>query len=175
MTVGNAVSFTGDDLSELVSGTTDAEGAIIRVFNILNINSATEFQVEDPANPGSVFPLTTESGSMTVSFANYRMAVWDISVDPVTTIVTLTIAQQTGQNQYAIIKQGNLYADVQLFVPGSAPPGLTRVTWTLVPESSSTETLFDFGSVQYVDPVDMYDPTDQYDKYLVFPKTNILV
>ena len=175
MTVGDAVSFVGDDLSGLVSGTTDAEGAIIRVFNILNINSATEFQVEDPANPGSVFPLTTESGSMTVSFANYRMAVWDISVDPVTTIVTLTIAQQTGQNQYAIIKQGNLYADVQLFVPGSAPPGLTRVTWTLVPESSSTETLFDFGSVQYVDPVDMYDPTDQYDKYLVFPKTNILV
>jgi hypothetical protein len=175
MTVGDAVSFTGDDLSGLVSGTTDADGALIRVFNILNINSVTEFQVEDPADPGNVFPLTTASGSMTVGFANYRMAVWEISVDPVTTIVTLTVSQQTGQNQYVIIQQGNQYAGVQLFFPGSAPPGLTRVTWTLVPESSSTETLFDFGSVQFVDPVDMYDPTDQYDKYLVFPKTNILV
>jgi hypothetical protein len=175
MTVGDAVSFTGDDLSGLVSGTTDADGALIRVFNILNINSVTEFQVEDPADPGNVFPLTTASGSMTVGFANYRMAVWEISVDPVTTIVTLTVSQQTGQNQYVIIQQGNQYAGVQLFFPGSAPPGLTRVTWTLVPESSSTETLFDFGSVQFVDPVDMYDPTDQYDKYLVFPKANILV
>jgi len=28
--------------------------------------------------------------------------------------------------------------------------------------------------MQFVDPVDMYDPTDRYDKYLVFPRTNIL-
>jgi len=175
MTVGDAVWFTGDDLSSLVSGTTDADGAVVRVFNILNINSITQFQVEDPANPGSVFPLTTAAGSMTVGFANYRMAVWTISVDPVSTVVTLTIEQQTGQNEYAVVQQGNQYAGVQLFFPGSAPPGLNQVTWTLVPESSSTETLFDGGSVQFVDPVDMYDPTDQYDKYLVFPKANILV
>ena len=175
MTVGDAVWFTGDDLSGLVSGTTDADGALIRVFNILNINDITHFQVEDPADPGNVFALTTESGAMTVGFANYRMAVWEISVDPVTTIVTLTVSQQTGQNEYVIVQQGNQYAGVQLYFPGSAPPGLERVTWTVVPESSSTETLFDFGSVQWVDPVDMYDPTDQYDKYLVFPKTNILV
>jgi hypothetical protein len=175
MTVGDAVWFTGDDLSSLVSGTTDADGAVVRVFNILNINSITQFQVEDPANPGSVFALTTAAGSMTVGFANYRMAVWTISVDPVSTVVTLTIEQQTGQNEYAVVQQGNQYAGVQLFFPGSAPPGLNQVTWTLVPESSSTETLFDGGSVQFVDPVDMYDPTDQYDKYLVFPKANILV
>jgi hypothetical protein len=24
-------------------------------------------------------------------------------------------------------------------------------------------------------PLDMYDPTDRYDKYLVFPKANVLV
>jgi hypothetical protein len=36
------------------------------------------------------------------------------------------------------------------------------------------ETTFDQGSVQWVEPVDMYDPTDAYDKYLVFPKQNIL-
>jgi len=175
MTVGDAVWFTGDNLSSLVSGTTDADGAVVRVFNILNINSITQFQVEDPVNPGSVFPLTTAAGSMTVGFANYRMAVWTISVDPVSTVVTLTIEQQTGQNEYAVVQQGNQYAGVQLFFPGSPPPGLNQVTWTLVPESSSTETLFDGGSVQFVDPVDMYDPTDQYDKYLVFPKANILV
>jgi hypothetical protein len=36
------------------------------------------------------------------------------------------------------------------------------------------ETFFDEGSVAFTEPVDMYDPTDQFDKYLVFPKANIL-
>ena len=148
---------------------------MIRAFVILNINDSTHFQLEDPANPGQVYPLTTASGDMSAAFANYRMGVWTINVDPVTEIVTLELTQQTGENQYTFIRQGNQYADVQLYVPGAPPPGQTRITWALVPESSSTETEFDFGSVQWVDPVDMYDPTDQYDKYLVFPKANILV
>jgi hypothetical protein len=37
------------------------------------------------------------------------------------------------------------------------------------------ETLFDGGSVEFIEPVDMYNPGDSNDKYLVFPKTNILV
>jgi hypothetical protein len=103
------------------------------------------------------------------------MGIWTISVDPDTTIVTLTLVQQTGENQYVTVAQGSQYGSSQLYVPGAPPPGLDRITWGSVPESSATETLFDFGSVQWTDPVDMYDPTDQYDKYLVFPKTNILV
>jgi hypothetical protein len=37
------------------------------------------------------------------------------------------------------------------------------------------ETFFDEGSVEFIEPVDMYDPADTNDKYLVFPKSNILV
>ena len=175
MTVGDTIWFNGDDLSGLVSGTVNAEGAVVRAFVILNINNSTQFQLEDPVNPGQVYPLSTASGGMSAAFANYRMGVWTINVDPITELVTLELTQQTGENQYTYIRQGKQYADVQLYVPASPPAGLTRITWTLVPESSSTETVFDFGSVQWVDPVDLYDPTDQYDKYLVFPKTNILV
>ena len=35
-------------------------------------------------------------------------------------------------------------------------------------------TTFDQNSMQFVDPVDMYSNTQVYDKYLVFPKRNIL-
>lgn len=36
-------------------------------------------------------------------------------------------------------------------------------------------TTFDASSLRFIVPVDMYDPTDTFDKYLVFPKSNILV
>ena len=42
-------------------------------------------------------------------------------------------------------------------------------------QAQTIETVFDSNSLQFIEPVDMYDPTDTYDKYLVFPKTNILV
>jgi len=35
-------------------------------------------------------------------------------------------------------------------------------------------TTFDGNSLQFIDPVDMYDPTQAYDKYLLFPKQNII-
>jgi hypothetical protein len=36
------------------------------------------------------------------------------------------------------------------------------------------ETVFDHNSLQFIAPVDMYSNTQAYDKYLVFPKRNIL-
>ena len=39
----------------------------------------------------------------------------------------------------------------------------------------SVSTTFDGASLQFEAPVDMYNPTDRIDKYLVFPKANILV
>jgi len=39
---------------------------------------------------------------------------------------------------------------------------------------SSTPTIFDGDSMQFIDPVDMYSNSQEYDKYLVFPKRTIL-
>lgn len=50
-----------------------------------------------------------------------------------------------------------------------SPPQIT--TFDLDP---GPETIFDGGSLQFIVPVDMYSNTDEYDKYLVFPKRNIL-
>jgi len=42
------------------------------------------------------------------------------------------------------------------------------------PTVSTNETVFDGTSVRFTSPVDNYEYTDKYDKYLVFPKKNIL-
>lgn len=124
---------------------------------------------------GTTTTLTTASGLMNVVFGNQRMAVFTISVDPVSTLVTLTPTTQTAESQYVQIQRGSRFAGQQLYYPTSPAEGYTLVNWIQVPESNVGETTFDEGSMAFEEPVDMYDPTDQYDKYLVFPKTNILV
>jgi hypothetical protein len=124
---------------------------------------------------GSNVTLTTVSGNMTANFGNTRMAVYTISVDPVTTLVTLTPTQLTAETQYIQINRGRQYGGQQLYYPTSPAPGYTVVAWTNVPASTSTETTFDGASMAFEAPVDMYNPTDRDDKYLVFPKANILV
>ena len=49
----------------------------------------------------------------------------------------------------------------------------TGATWdiTVVP---GVETVFDGGSIQFTDPADINTNTDAYDKYLLYPKRNIL-
>jgi hypothetical protein len=37
------------------------------------------------------------------------------------------------------------------------------------------QTIFDVNSMQFIAPVDMFNPSEANDKYLVFPKQNILV
>lgn len=45
---------------------------------------------------------------------------------------------------------------------------------TTNPTPSGNPTTFDGDSLRFTSPVDVYGKTDSYDKYLVFPKTNIL-
>ena len=47
------------------------------------------------------------------------------------------------------------------------------ITWT-TGVGSGLGTIFDQNSMQFTAPVDMYSNTQEYDKYLVFPKRNIL-
>jgi hypothetical protein len=105
---------------------------------------------------------------------NQRMAIYKINVDPITELVTLTLETQTSSNEFVQITRGNFYRSAQLYVPTTPGEGLTAISWLPLTTVVTTETLFDAGSVAFEDPVDMYDPTDAYDKYLVFPKANIL-
>ena len=52
-----------------------------------------------------------------------------------------------------------------------------NATWVPLPSSTTFDdstTVFDGNSLKFNAPVDMYTSGDQYDKYLVFPKRNIL-
>ena len=168
---------------------------------IANINNNTLIFVkqEDYSGPpGSSYPTTTdawtnylisydaapfdlagtefdESVVISNSPPNPRMAIWRITVDPITTIVTLTIEQNTATNDFVQVERGNFYRSAQLYRPSVPGPGLTLISWLPLETVVSDETIFDEGSVAFEEPVDMYDPTDRYDKYLVFPKSNILV
>lgn len=135
----------------------------------------TRFFTVSTSVGGTNTTLTTASGSMLMNFGNQRMAIFTISVDPVTTIVTLTPTTQPAETQYVQILRGNSFLGQQLYYPTSPAEGYTVVNWIQVPESNLGETTFDQGSMAFEVPLDMYDPTDRYDKYLVFPKANVLV
>ena len=135
----------------------------------------TRYFTVSTAQDGTNQVLSTASGTMTLNYGNQRMAMFTIAVDPVTTMVTLTPATLSAESQYVQINRGNQFAGQQLYYPTSPAEGYTVVNWIQVPESNVGETTFDQGSMAFEAPVDMYDPTDKYDKYLVFPKANILV
>jgi hypothetical protein len=128
-------------------------------------------------------PLTTTSGTMLVNYRNIRMSIWQVSITPgitpnVDDIISLTSVTQTVTNDFITSTQGLRYAaGTLLYRPATPQQDLTRINWQpLITATTiiSDETTFDLGSVQWIEPIDMYDPTDARDKYLVFPKTNIL-
>jgi hypothetical protein len=127
---------------------------------------------------GPQLTLTTslpEVEPMTALPYNERMAIYQIAVDPVTTVVTLTLVGQTQTNDFVVISRGSQYRSAQLYRPTAPGLGLTRVSWLPVTTVVTEETIFDQGSVAFIEPVDLYNPGQTNDKYLVFPKTNILV
>jgi hypothetical protein len=124
---------------------------------------------------GAALALSTDAGAMTATTYNERMAVYQISVDPVTEVVTLSVVDQTEATDYVQISRGSQYRSAQLYIPNVPASGLNRISWLTLTTVVTTETEFDQGSVEFIEPVDMYNPTDSNDKYLVFPKSNILV
>jgi hypothetical protein len=108
------------------------------------------------------------------SSLNLRMYIYTISVDPLDGQVTLTPTTVTEANDYVQIIRGSFYRSAELYHASAPGEGLTEISWLPLVTVTTEETTFDMSSVAFEDPVDMYDPTDAYDKYLVFPKTNIL-
>lgn len=164
LTVGQEIFFTGTVFGGIVANT---------VYFVHSVINTTTFRISATAG-GAVFALSTAAGSMVGRPANQRMAIYEISVDPTNDLVTLTLIEQTAVSDYVSITRGSFYTGAQLYYPSSPGPGLTTISWLPLVISPSEETTFDQNSVAFEDPLDMYDPTDQYDKYLVFPKTNIL-
>jgi hypothetical protein len=81
-----------------------------------------------------------------------------------------TILQAQAQGLAPLLNVGNTYINITgTNITGSG----TGATWDLETVGEDP-TIFDGGSMQFTAPVDMYSNTQAYDKYLVFPKRNIL-
>jgi hypothetical protein len=126
--------------------------------------------------------LTTATGDMTANWGNYRMDIYEISIQPATAtepaIVLLNPLQQVAPNYFVQVTQGITYNTAQLYRPTAPGSGLNLINWQsliTVITVIGNETTFDEASMQFIEPVDMYDTSDALDKYLVFPKANILV
>ena len=134
-----------------------------------------------PAEPP--LPLTDASGSMTANWGNSRLDIYEVTIVPAASAqnaptVQLSPYQQVAPNSFVTVTQGEYYNTAQLFVPTSPGPGLTLINWQPLITSITVvgnETTFDEGSMQFIAPVDTYTTSDALDKYLVFPKANILV
>jgi len=165
MRAGQPIKFTAGVIGGIVA---------MQQYYVLSVDSSTQFKIT--ASPSGITPvtLTNAAGSMTGEPANQRMAIYRINIDSAG-LIELTLIDQTYENQYVQITRGNFYRSANLFYPGSPGTGLTRINWQPLLTVVTTETTFDDTSLAFVEPVDMYDPTDTIDKYLVFPKQNILV
>lgn len=139
-----------------------------------------QFQVSQTPN-GTPVSLSNSSGIMFANYGNDRMAIYTVNITVVgdEEIVTLTLDTQTITDDYVSSSQGQKYAaGTLLYRPSTPQQDLTFVNWQPLITATTVitgETVFDGGSVAWIDPVDMYDTSDALDKYLVFPKANILV
>jgi hypothetical protein len=91
-----------------------------------------------------------------------------ITVQDVDSLGTILQAQAVG---FAVLDTvGDIYTNISgTNITGSG----SGATWDLIVVGQEP-TVFDGGSMQFTAPVDMYSVTQIYDKYLVFPKRNIL-
>jgi len=178
MDAGDVIWFTGDVFGGVINFNTNNQ-----VYYILDVPSATEFRITATQGGTTPVALSNAAGSMNAIWGNYRMGIWEITVVPGATAtepstLELSLIQQTSPNQFLQVTQGQFYNTAQLYRPTVPGPALTLINWqpfiTAV-VSVSSETTFDEASMQFIAPVDMYTTSDALDKYLVFPKTNILV
>jgi hypothetical protein len=200
-TVDIATDLAYSDVNNRTLDYINALGGLDGVISAINNNTLIFVKQQDyNGPPGSNYPNTEDAWqdylypydtigydaattefdeSITVpngdgSSLNDRMAIYTISVDPVTEFVTLTLTTPTEPNDFVQVERGNFYRSAQLRHPTAPGAGLTEISWLPLETVVEEETFFDEGSVAFTEPVDMYDPTDQFDKYLVFPKANIL-
>jgi hypothetical protein len=167
MVAGQQIVFTANQIGGL---------ELDAIYYVLDIYDATQFRITTTAGSTTPVTLTTaSSGTMTAQTADQRMAIYTIHVDPLSQCLQLTLTTQTQENDFVQVLGGDFYRTSFLYYPTVPGDGLTQISWLFLLTVVTDETVFDGNSLKFIAPVDMYDPTDTYDKYLVFPKSNILV
>jgi len=168
-------NITGSDIE--ISNTQGGSSLALTTDTGWFVIYRSAFSVSSNPNAAAPEPLLSDTGVMTVNYENDRMAIWEVSVEENGRLL-LILDQETVANDYVTSSQGLKYPNgTYLYRTPQPEQGLTRVNWQpllTVVTAISEETTFDENSIQWVEPVDMYAPTNLNDKYLVFPKVDIL-
>jgi hypothetical protein len=98
----------------------------------------------------------------------YRMIVGEDN------LVRLVEDSLTTTSSFVQVLSGATFAGEDLYIPTVPNPGFQFVSWTILEQTPAQETVFDGGSTRFIAPADQYNTTDEFDKYLLYPKTNIL-
>ena len=178
MTAGDTIWFTGDTFGDVTAFANNNQ-----IYYILSVVDGTHFTITDTVDGTTAVVLNTDTGSMTANWGNYRMDIYEVTVNAGLTesdpaYVTLSPLQQVAPNDYLIVTQGAYYNTAQLYRPTAPGPGFTLISWLPLITTITVvgnQTTFDQDSMQFIAPVDMYTTSTALDKYLVFPKSNILV
>jgi hypothetical protein len=174
MTAGDTIWFTGGTFGGVTGFSTNNQ-----IYYIYDVVNATQFRIATALDAVSPADLSTASGDMTANWGNYRMGIWEVSIGGVdNNVVSLALLAQTAPNDFLRVTQGQVYNTAQLYRPTTPGPALTLINWQPLLATITvigSQTTFDHDSMQFIAPVDMYDTSDALDKYLVFPKSNILV
>lgn len=145
-------------------------------YDLVPYETVTEVILSGEPDPRDGLPGTYDASlfdqsvvlSRTRRLAIYRMKVQENNQ------VTLEFVQDVDTYDYVQVRYGNTFADDQLYIPAAPTPGLSIITWSYIPETPRSETVFDGGSTRFINIADRWTDTDEFDKYLVFPRINIL-
>lgn len=116
---------------------------------------------------------TTFDTSPTVLTTPQRLGKWRMDVID-SNYVNLVLIDEYTTYDYLLVTRGDQFSGTELYLPAAPTIGLSRITWSLIPEDAGQETIFDGGGTRFIVPEDNYGLTDEYNKYLVYPKYNIL-
>lgn len=104
---------------------------------------------------------------------NERMGIWKINILS-GNIVQLELVKNTTTYDYVEITNGRRYNGQYLYVPSTQSGDNLYIQWEPIPKFTKTPTIFDWGSMKFIAPVDEYCPDDRFNQYLLYAKRNIL-
>lgn len=109
------------------------------------------------------------------TISNERVAIYKITVNPITENITLTLDTQADALDYVEVLDGTKYGSSSLFVPRAPAPGLRYVNWQYVTFNVNvSQTLFDGGGLRFISNKDKIINDDRLDKYVMYPKHTII-
>jgi hypothetical protein len=106
--------------------------------------------------------------------ANQRAAVWQININPVTTVVTLSLVKGINFYDKLYVRSGTLHSGNYVFFDPTVKDNNTVPNYTVIPRVLNNKyTTFDGQGTRFFDNRDQYTLPESGDKYIKFTKTGV--